>query len=99
MKTDEIGGRGQAPGSAVTPGLRQPSETQSDSARGRLLYGVQAVADYLSLPLAVGKHRIETGIIPTFKMDRAVFSTSRMLDDWLAKCEAKAKPKPEGAAA
>lgn len=58
-----------------------------------LLYGVQAIADYLRMPRRTCQHRIDQGQIPTFRLDRQVTkgaticARERSLDAWLDSME------------
>lgn len=57
-----------------------------------ILYGAKAIADFLGLSLKQCQHRIEAGIVPTFKMPRSRTRCARpaTLRAWLAEQERKA---------
>ena len=48
-----------------------------------VLYGIKAIGDHLGIDRGQTKHRIAQGLIPTFKIDRAVCSTRSALDAWI----------------
>lgn len=58
-----------------------------------LLYGVQAIADYLRMPRRTAQHRIDQGQIPTFRLDPArqkggtICAREAVLDRWLDSLE------------
>lgn len=60
-----------------------------------LLKGAKAIGAFLGLSEKQARHRIEAGIIPTFKMpgDSSIFARRSSLTAWLAKCEAEAQGK------
>lgn len=63
-----------------------------------LLYGVPAIAKYLRLRERQCRHRIDAGIIPTFKFagTGTICARESTLDAWLAEQEAAAqKPEPK----
>lgn len=60
-----------------------------------LLYGVQAIADYLRMPRRTCQHRIDQGVIPTFRLDQRTAKGSTIcaregsLDAWLRDLEGR----------
>ena len=56
-----------------------------------LLHGVQAIADFLGMRRHATQHRIDQGLIPTFKLGAIVCARRSTLNGWLAECEAKAR--------
>lgn len=56
-----------------------------------LLYGVKAIAAFLSVPSRAAQHRIDQGVIPTFRIGASICARRSTLNAWLAECEAKAR--------
>ncbi|WP_454917275.1 helix-turn-helix transcriptional regulator [Xanthobacter sediminis] len=67
------------------PAAETPAPEESD-----LLYGVPAIAEFLGRTEKQARHRVEAGIIPTFKMPgaRSVCARRSTLTAWLADLEA-----------
>lgn len=64
-----------------------------ENADAGLLYGSTAIAEFLGLTLKQCRHRIEAGIIPTFKIGGTTCATRDGLRDWL---DAQARRVIEG---
>lgn len=64
---------------------------------GELLYGAKAIATFLGIGEKAARHRIEAGVIPTFKLPGTLTICARKssLRAWLAECEAKAQAAPK----
>ncbi|KQQ23721.1 hypothetical protein ASF53_05200 [Methylobacterium sp. Leaf123] len=63
--------------------MSEPSKPQSD-----LLYGVPAIAAFLRMRERQCRHRIDTGLIPAFRLEGTICSRESTLNVWLAEREA-----------
>jgi hypothetical protein len=64
-----------------------------------LLYGAKAIAGFLGLPRRAAEHRIDAGLIPTFKMGGTICARRSTLNAWLAEAEARAQAERDAAQA
>jgi len=63
----------------------KPSGDLSD-----LLYGAPAIAAHLGLSVKSVRHRIEAGVIPSFKIGGSICARRSSLDAWFKRLEASA---------
>jgi hypothetical protein len=64
--------------------------------RGELLYGYEAIADYLGLTVREVRHQVEVNKLPIFKLGRSVTARVRTLHRWLDEQERKQRqPKKD----
>ena len=60
-----------------------------------LLHGVKAIGEYLGMTRAAAQHRIDSGIIPHFRMGGSIVARRSSLDAWIAEREAASRaPAP-----
>jgi hypothetical protein len=63
---------------------------------GELLYGYEAIADYLGLTVREVRHQVEANDLPIFRLGRSVTARVRTLRRWLDEQEQKQRPARKG---
>ena len=68
-------------------------------AKGDLLYGAPAIAEYLGVTDRVVYHRAETGEIPSFKIGKTICSRKTTLTEYMEALseQPRSAPSPEAA--
>lgn len=56
-----------------------------------LLYGVPAIAAFLQMREKQVRHRVDAGLIPSFRIGGTVCARRSAIKAWLDNCEAKSK--------